>query len=196
MIVQRDAERLAAEEEFVGLAKAMLACIVKLSAMGSSPHGSTTKEAPAAASPPDIPDAPAATGNVIRTDEQVIADLDDAYAAAGSEAQLTERIAANTAEVERCGLEQAAADLAIKHGRRIAKAQAVAAPKTEEQIKMEESYVRAAQSMRRATTLGDLGAAWKAAQADMKAMPDEWRTALMADKDRRKAQLQPEAVQA
>jgi hypothetical protein len=63
-------------------------------------------------------------------------------------------------------------------------------PKSEVEIAKEEAYASIGKELRSASDLGELAAAWKAAQEALKTFPVRWQAELTGDKDRRKAQLQ------
>ena len=63
------------------------------------------------------------------------------------------------------------------------------APKSEVEIAKEEAYARIGKELRSASDLGELAAAWKAAQDALKTFPVRWQAELTGDKDRRKAEL-------
>ncbi|HEY1244341.1 MAG TPA: recombinase RecT [Hyphomicrobiaceae bacterium] len=147
--------------------------------------------------PPDVPDADASTGEVARTDAEFLVDLDGAFATAGGLGALAEHVEANKAEVEARGVEQAANDLVEKHRARLtpkpkpaAKPKAAPPEKTEAEIRMEETYVAIARSMRNADSLETLAEVWKLRQADIRTLPAVWQQELAAEKDRHKAKLQ------
>jgi hypothetical protein len=164
----------------------------------ASPAPPAIPDAPprAAAPPPPIPDLPphdAVTGEIVRTDAEFLAALDADLAACGSVDDLLEAIEANKAETDARGLQQEIADRVGRHRVRIHDAShAAAAPKPPAQIAAEEAYVRIGQAIRAASTIDELAAAWKAAQSSLRTLPDDWQASLTADKDRRKAEFQPQ----
>jgi hypothetical protein len=163
--------------------------------------------------PPPIPELPPHdphTGELLdaRTDEKFIAALDDQFVACLDDASVLEAAEANAAEVERRGIQQAAADLADKHRRRIAKAKAqaeaaaskkptgaqkAAAFEPPKDADHQETWVRIIKGMREIErdggTLDALAAYWKSAGPHIQKLPTNWQTELTNEKDRIKAKL-------
>lgn len=192
----------AAEAEFVKLAKSMFAC---MATMLEARRQSRAPVPDQLAAPPNIPDSPpavpdvpiadAATGEAPRTDAEFLDDLDSLFATASAKGELAGHVAASAEEIEARGVEQAANDLIERHCARLTPerkptAKAKDAPeKTEAELRMEETYVAIARSMRNADSLETLAEVWKLKQPDLKVLPATWQQELVAEKDRHKAKL-------
>jgi hypothetical protein len=206
-------ERQTVEAEFVSLAKAMLACIVRLAAgaQASAPQRAPEPAAQAALAPlPEIPDAPASPAaappaapdvpdtpevGAQPTDAEFLTGLEGLFNQCASEAEVAKHATANQAEVGARGLQQAAGDLAERRCARIReiRAQAEASAVADGLSVARDEYIRLVKALRFLGTNGtiaQLQQLWAREQRALKMLPENWQTQLTAEKDKVKAQLQ------